>query len=69
MFCWKMEKLILVDDDEFIVKEPYDLVDEAKEYISKQTLYDKIYDSFFEREEKIKFKNNENNILKREKNK
>ncbi len=62
-------KLILVDDDEFIVKEPYDLVDEAKEYISKQTLYDKIYDSFFEREEKIKFKNNENNILKREKNK
>lgn len=62
-------KLIPVDDDEFIVKEPYDLVDEAKEYVSKQALYDKIYDSFFEREEKIKFKNNENNILKKRKNK
>lgn len=62
-------KLIPVDDDEFIVKEPYDLVDEAKEYVSKQALYDKIYDSFFEREEKMKFKNNENNILKKRKNK
>lgn len=62
-------EIIIVSYNKFSSLSPYVTDIAGRIYKDKQVLYDKIYDSFFEREEKIKFKNNENNILKREKNK
>lgn len=62
-------EIIIVSYNKFSSLSPYVTDIAGRIYKDKQVLYDKIYDSFFEREEKIKYKNNENNILKREKNK
>lgn len=41
----------------------------SRTYKDKQALYDRFYNSFLKNKKEMKFKNNENNILKREKNK
>jgi len=63
------DEIIVLKDNEFFLKEPYGTINDVEKYRDKQVLYDKIYESFFERKEKMKYKTNENNILKREKNK
>ena len=61
------DEIIVLKDNEFFLKEPYGTINDVEKYRDKQVLYDKIYESFFERKEKMKYKTNENNILKREK--
>ena len=69
--------IVLTENDEIIIAgynkfdslSYYATDDASRTYKDKQALYDKIYESFFERKEKMKYKTNENNILKREKNK
>lgn len=69
--------IVLTENDEIIIAgynkfdslSYYATDDASRTYKDKQAIYDKIYESFFERKEKMKYKTNENNILKREKNK
>ena len=69
--------IVLTENDEIIIAgynkfdslSYYATDDASRTYKDKLALYDKIYESFFERKEKMKYKTNENNILKREKNK
>lgn len=63
------DKILLVSFNEFHSLNTYATDTASRTYKDKQVLYDKIYNSFLKSKKEIKFKNNENNILKREKNK
>lgn len=54
------EEVLILKDNKFFLKEPYDLMSKAEQYKDKQVFYDKIYNSFFEREEEIKLKREKN---------
>ena len=63
------DKILLVSFNEFHSLNTHATDTASRTYKDKQALYDRIYNSFFNSKKEIKFKNNENNILKREKNK
>ena len=63
------DEIIIVGYNKFDSLSFYTTDIASSRYKDKQVLYDKIYNSFFDRIEKIKYKTNENNILKRENNK
>lgn len=63
------EIIIIVRYNKFDSLSPFVTDIASRTYKDKQVLYDKIYNSFLKSKKEIKFKNNENNILKREKNK
>lgn len=63
------DEIIIVRYNRFDSLSPFVTDIASRTYKDKQVLYDKIYNSFLKSKKEIKFKNNENNILKREKNK
>lgn len=63
------DKILLVNFDEFHSLNTHATDTASRTYKDKQALYDRFYNSFLKSKKEIKFKNNENNILKREKNK
>ena len=65
----KNNEIIIVRYNKFDSLSPFVTDIASRTYKDKQVLYDKIYNSFLKSKKEIKFKNNENNILKREKNK
>ena len=54
------DEIIALKDNDFFLKEPYDMINDAEKYRDKQVLYDKIYNSFFGRVEEIKLKRKKN---------
>ena len=63
------DKILLVNFDEFHSLNTHATDTASRTYKDKQALYDRFYNSFLKNKKEMKFKNNENNILKREKNK
>lgn len=63
------DKILLVNFDEFHSLNIHVTDIASRTYKDKQALYDRFYNSFLKNKKEMKFKNNENNILKREKNK
>lgn len=63
------DKLLLVNFDEFHSLNIHVTDIASRTYKDKQALYDRFYNCFFNSKKEIKFRNNANNILKREKNK
>ena len=54
------EEVLILKYNKFFLKEPYDLMNKSEQFNDKQVFYDKIYNSFFEREEEIKLKREKN---------
>ena len=54
------EEVLILKNNKFFLKEPYDLMNKSEQFNDKQVFYDKIYNSFFEREEEIKLKREKN---------
>lgn len=63
------DKILLVNFDEFHSLNIHVTDIASRTYKDKQALYDRFYNCFFNSKKEIKFRNNANNILKREKNK
>lgn len=63
------DKILLVSFNEFHSLNTHATDTASRRYKDKQALYDRFYNSFLKNKKEMKFKNNENNILKREKNK
>lgn len=63
------DKILLVNFDEFHSLNIHVTDTASRTYKDKQALYDRFYNCFFNSKKEIKFRNNANNILKREKNK
>lgn len=63
------DKILLVSFNEFHSLNTHATDTASRTYKDKQALYDRFYNSFLKNKKEMKFKNNENNILKREKNK
>ena len=63
------DKILLVSFNEFHSLNTHATDTASRRYKEKQALYDRFYNSFLKNKKEMKFKNNENNILKREKNK
>lgn len=63
------DKILLVSFNEFHSLNIHVTDIASRTYKDKQALYDRFYNSFLKNKKEMKFKNNENNILKREKNK
>lgn len=63
------DKILLVSFNEFHSLNTHATDTASRTYKDKQALYDRFYNSFLKNKKEMKFKNNENNILKRERNK
>lgn len=63
------DKILLVSFNEFHSLNTHATDTASRTYKDKQALYNRFYNSFLKKKKEMKFKNNENNILKREKNK
>lgn len=63
------DKILLVSFNEFHSLNTHATDTASRTYKDKQALYNRFYNSFLKNKKEMKFKNNENNILKREKNK